>query len=218
MDNIQTIEVKVTKKKPYYNSTINYIHVSNKTINYYRSYKVCSHYGLSKQEAIDLLISNGIDVNNMTLENWKDNRYWKKMSDYKNKSWKDAKEEGMSKGFSVKYTYTKKKILEWTYGLNYMPMKEYQVNLKLYYGNSRRSYSFVFSVAQITLDENECSVDDLIEWHIEGLYDEYEFYNMTKEKWDDNNTFKAMREEFKSSIKEYNDNLAGRSFWHSILG
>lgn len=218
MDSIQKIEVKVTKKKPYYNSTINYIRVSNKTIHYWRRFKVCSRYGLSKQEAVDILMSNGIDINNMTFNEWKDNNYWKNLSEYAHQSWNDAKKDGEDKGYHMTYTFTKEKIQEWTHGLNYMPMKEYLVNLRFHYGNHHRWFKFVFSVAQITLNENECSVDDLIDCHIDGLIDEYGLYLMTEEKWSDDETFKAMREEFNASIDEYNENHSNRNFWHSLLG
>ncbi len=187
-EDIIPITIKVTGKSIFYGKVETKFLFDCPEANEQRNkwFIVADHY-LTKEEISEICLNNGVDILNMTHDNWDNNSYWKKLWDYALDTRKQAEE---SYDGRIVETHSFKKTDD----------NCYLISIRLNWGNGAyRTFNL-----PIDLDIKEyrkevgypITIADYIDGEVETLLDseywngEFKFkWNMTQEEWDNDDNF-----------------------------
>lgn len=187
------ITMKVTKRVPYYDWTIH-------QLRFCTGKEVCTLRIPFKDWVYDYDVlyyikNQGVDITSMDVDMWNDFRgngdRYKAFREWINQQWEDAKNNGSS---YLRYTYRKRHLdgIWW------------EVTIILHMFGEERKVKYVASCRYEKTPSEETMhnyVFDLLRDTL-GRYESW--HNMSKETWDNDDTFKKLFENGRRAIEGYN--------------
>ena len=152
---------------------------------------IIADHGLTQEEISKYCCENGVDIHNLSQEDWTNGACWKKLSNAVVDAMKQAKE---SYDGRITETHTFKKTDDNCYLINiklhwgYSAWRCYYLPIDLDIKEYRKEVGYPITIAQYIDGEVETLLDPAY-WD-----DDYKFkWNMTREEWEDDENFSQIK-------------------------
>lgn len=205
-EEIIPITLKVTKREPYFDWTIHQLRFCNNKESY--TLRIPFKSWFYDYDIAYYLEEQGVDIKCMNTDMWKEfcsggNRYHTFREWVKNQ-WEEAKAGGSS---HLRYTYRKRHLdgIWW------------EVKITLHMFGETRNVWYVASCRYETTPSEETIHNYVFDLLREQLPDYYVSskgrFILSKEEWDNNDTFKELYENGRKAIEGYNSGELQRNSW-----